>query len=536
MSFTIRSLALLIVGALLAGSLPVALLMLLAHGQAMRRAEFQLREIAEIGALVADDAFHQAGERLVEFARLTDLEQSELAEALLADIVYDEPSVREAGFIDADGILRFSTAERFDRPVRVAAGARADPAVHAPQILGRFRTQVMADESIIVALPVAGRGEVNLLLDPEVLTLAFDQLDLGRNGRLYFVHDGSQILAASGRGTVPDSVAEVDVSATRLTIEVDAASSGISVLATVERGWVLKDWAANLPAAAAIAGGATLAIGTVGLRLTRRRRGLHHDLEQGIRRNEFRVEYQPILDLESGACRGAEALLRWQHPVHGSVAPNVFVPLADRSRLLLPLTEWLIERVAADLAKLSAVDPDLDVSINCAPSLFDDGGLTRLLGRPAVTSALATRLILEVTEDSFIGQRAHVIAYAMDKLRPRGLRFALDDFGTGYSSLGALKDLRFDYLKIDRSFVQLADRDGPGVLVLDALVDLAGKLGAEPIAEGIETEHQADHLRARAVRLAQGWLFSASLDCDSFVAFGQHALPRLPSGPATPAV
>ncbi len=501
------------------GLLPIAVLMALSYRQSLADAQERLDLLVEVAGRHADAAIERTSHRLEQFARITDLTPSPVAQRWLQDVVYTDPFIREAGILDTSGALIYSTADETLEPFDVPAYARADPALPEAQIVGRFNTRIMQEDSIIVALPVPGRGEINMLLDPAVLTLVFDQLDLRRHGSLEFLLADGTMLARIGMPAPADDDAQSPLARPRLTAEYPAPPGRVHVVAGMDRARVLDDWTDTMGLAAPVGLVTSAAIGFGALRLLRRQRGLHHDLRLGIERDEMVVEYQPIVDLATGACVGAEALMRWQHPVHGRLPPGVFIPLALESDLIVPLTEWLLDRVRRDYRELAAAAPDLRVSVNVPSCLFDDGYMVRTFAPGRGRGEIASRLVLEITEDSFVGDRAASIAVSMDRLRALGLRFALDDFGTGYSGLAALKDLRFDYLKIDRSFVQAIDAGGPGAVLVDTLVDLATRLGAEPVAEGIESPAQCDHVRVRSVQLGQGWLFARSLPVEGFVAY-----------------
>ncbi len=524
----VRSTVLLVLGALAAGYVPLLVFVALSYQHTLARSEQQLLQIAQIAVRLGDEAFDRASATLTRLARVSDLEPTPATARLFSDAVYGEPLFREIGIVDQDGMLVYSTADRFEEPFAASPGTRADPSIAHVQMIGRVRTRVMGHESIMLALPVPERGELNLLIDPEVLTLAFDQLDLGQRGFLAFVDGRGNRLATSGN---PPAEAVLTTSPPSLKVVVPASRADVAVHAVWDRRRVLADWYEHLTLAMGVGAIASIGVGVAIVRVQRRSRGLDQDLRAGIERDELRVLYQPIIDLETGECVGAEALLRWQHPTHGVVPPGIFIPVAAQAGLMSALTDWLLARTTQDFAVLVEANPALSLAVNCPSSLFDDGRLERLLAARVVDAGLARHFVVEITEDSFVGDRAQAIAAVMDKLRRAGLRFALDDFGTGYSGLAAIRDLRFDYLKIDRAFVQVQDRGAAGVLVLDALLDLAAKLGAEPIAEGIETEAQRTCVQTRAVRLAQGWLFARALDRESFVAFAIQRRPGRLDGP-----
>jgi c-di-GMP phosphodiesterase len=296
-----------------------------------------------------------------------------------------------------------------------------------------------------------------------------------------------------------------------------------SAVAEVSREWALRDWSANLLFSIPAAAAASAALAFIMIRLIRRQKGLDHDLRLAIGRGELRVEYQPIIALDDGRCVAAEALLRWRHPVHGYVRPDVFIPIAEETGLIGPLTEWLVRRVILEQQPVLDRFPHLRLSINCTSSLLVSRDLEQILRRDVVPPDVAANLVFEVTENVFLGQNASSAREAMSRLRGRGFRFALDDFGAGYSSLGYLQRFEFEFLKIDRSFVQAIGSSNAANPIFDALVDLARKLDVVTVAEGVETEEQRRYVGRRGVPLAQGWLFAMSLPVNEFVHFLSEA-------------
>ncbi len=240
-------------------------------------------------------------------------------------------------------------------------------------------------------------------------------------------------------------------------------------------------------------------------------------LETGLRRaldaGHISVHYQPLIDAGTGKLMGAEALARWMDPEWGTVAPDEFIPLAEETGLILPLGQRVLEIVAHDLASW---DSDIRVSVNLSAHQFADTGLAtdllRILGDYEVTP---DRLILELTETVLMsGISTHVAQ--MQTLRTAGFRLSVDDFGTGYSSLAYLRRFPLDCLKIDRSFVEELEESDDARTIVSAMVQLAHNLRLRVIAEGVETEAQANQLREMGCDFLQGFLFSRPLPASVF--------------------
>jgi sensor c-di-GMP phosphodiesterase-like protein len=365
----------------------------------------------------------------------------------------------------------------------------------------------MRERSIVLRLSTRGQGEVNVLVDPGLLTLLFQDVELGPGGSLLVVGPQGQALNVQSPLTAIADAAAVAADPHLIRVARAIPDRQIRVVGVLAKSWALKDWYNQLLYSLPLAALCSAAIAFVVIRLVRRNTGLDRDLRLGIRRNELALEYQPIIDLDSGRCVAAEALLRWRHPVHGQVRPDLFIPLAEDTGLIGSLTEWVVRRALLEQGPLLRRSPDLRLSINCPTSLLVSGGLEQILRRVMVAPQFAGNLVFEVTEHVFAGNGIDALREAMSRLRRAGFRFALDDFGTGYSSFGHLAEFEFEFLKIDRSFVQAIGASAATTSIFDTLVDLAATLGMVTVAEGVETDEQRRHVQRRGVALAQGWLF-----------------------------
>ena len=246
---------------------------------------------------------------------------------------------------------------------------------------------------------------------------------------------------------------------------------------------------------------------------------LRGDLARAIAGDQLEAWYQPVVDLCTQRIVGLEALVRWNHPHRGLLGPNVFVPLAEESGLILDLGRWMRERACRDLAAWRAAEPDvaghLTVAVNLSAAELHDDELPRsvvdLLARHELPAGCLT---LEITESSLLTD-TDVVQERMDSLRARGIRFAIDDFGTGYSSLGYIHRFAFDVLKIDRSFVDGLEQP-TNQRIVAAVLDLAHQMGATVVAEGIEELHQEVALTDLGVELGQGYLYSRPVPAEAF--------------------
>lgn len=252
--------------------------------------------------------------------------------------------------------------------------------------------------------------------------------------------------------------------------------------------------------------------------LSRRRLSLRGELDIALERHEFFVHYQPIIALDTGACVGAEALIRWQRPDGSMIRPDLFIPVAEESGLILPITDEVIACVIADLRDALVADRSLHIAINLCASDIETGRVLDVLeGALAGTGIEAQQIWLEATERGFIN--ADAARATLEKARARGHAVAIDDFGTGYSSLASLQSLPLDALKIDKAFVDTIATDAATSSVTPHIIAMARRLKLQIVAEGIETQAQADYLAARQVEFGQGWLFAKALPAADFLAF-----------------
>nr|WP_314633289.1 EAL domain-containing protein [uncultured Janthinobacterium sp.] len=260
--------------------------------------------------------------------------------------------------------------------------------------------------------------------------------------------------------------------------------------------------------------------------LTRSRLSLLGEMAQALKNREFIVHYQPLVRLKDGACVGAEALIRWPRPDGTMMRPDYFIPQAEESGLIEPITDQLVETVVREMRALLLAEPQLHIAINVCASDIQTGRLLGVLARALDGSGIgAGQIWLEATERGFIDVAA--ARDALERARAMGFSVAIDDFGTGYSSLAYLQNLPVDALKIDKSFIDTIGGETVTSSVTSHIIAMAQTLKLAIIAEGVETQLQADYLRARDVEYGQGWLFSKALPPAQFIAYcRQHPVAQ----------
>ncbi|MGB4487897.1 MAG: EAL domain-containing protein [Pseudomonas veronii] len=252
--------------------------------------------------------------------------------------------------------------------------------------------------------------------------------------------------------------------------------------------------------------------GEMNARIIERRR-LESDLRFAIKHAELRLHFQPRYRISDGQMVGAEALVRWQHPERGLIAPDTFIPIAEESGLILSLSDWVLETACACAAQW----PDeLFVSVNLSPTEFKRGNLVERVRYALNKSGIEpTRVELEITESVMLEDAVGALE-VMHTLKHLGIRIAMDDFGTGYSSLSYLRAFPFDGLKIDRSFLNRLEDSADDKAIVQAIVGLGRALSLTVTAEGIETAEHLALLKAVACDEGQGYFLSRPLDVDAF--------------------
>lgn len=247
----------------------------------------------------------------------------------------------------------------------------------------------------------------------------------------------------------------------------------------------------------------------------RRRLDLANDLAGAITGGQLHLLYQPIVELSTGAALGAEALVRWEHPVYGPLSPAEFIPIAEATGQIVRLGRWVLQE-ACQVAQSWRRDgaERFYVTVNVSRRQLEDPSVIDDVRLALATSGLPARnLVLEVTE-SVLVENIETARGRLGELKALGLRVAVDDFGTGYSSLSCLANFPVDVVKIDKSFVDRISQGGDGAAMVRAVVDLGASLGLSTVAEGIEDEGQVPVLRALGCGMGQGYLFARPMPPD----------------------
>lgn len=242
------------------------------------------------------------------------------------------------------------------------------------------------------------------------------------------------------------------------------------------------------------------------------------DLRSALAEQQFQLYYQPIVDLTTGEILKAEALIRWIHPSKGMISPAEFIPVAEESGLIIEIGDWVFKQ-AAQQAKhwLDKYETSIQISINKSPVQFHSSeDSTNWIKYLKNLGLLGDSIVIEITEGLLMETSDSVIQQLL-QFRDANIQVSMDDFGTGYSSLAYLNKFDIDYLKIDQSFTRNLGRSSSDMILSEAIIVMAHKLGLKVIAEGIETEEQRQLLKAAGCDYGQGYLFSRPVSADEFI-------------------
>lgn len=505
-----------VVMALLGAALPITLMAWLSWQAAIHSEQARLHEFANRIIGRAERSVEQATEALQQLSASTLTPCTGAHIRLMQQVAVAAHAVDQIGYFEND-VLRCSSWGMSDRPV-----TRSQPERITPEGVGikLSITPYVSDGATMMALQY---GNYSVLVNPG----RFTDVIVDERIHLAIATPEGRVLSESGRA-MPDAI--------RAVLEVRAILDGESstaedphLYALVRRGdWtgiaiaprqemldtMRRDQLWLLPIGVFIG----LFIAGLVIHLSRKRLSPLAELQQAVKRREFSVHYQPIIELPSGRCVGAEALVRWRRPDGTTIPPDHFIPLAEDSGLILPITDQVIAQVAREMKHALAADPTAHIAINLCADDIHTGRALDVLSRTLTRSGIAARQIwLEATERGFMDIEPARATLA--RARALGHPTAIDDFGTGYSSLQYLQGLPMDALKIDKAFVATIGTGAVSGQIIDHIIDMAKSLSLAIVAEGVETRAQADYLAARGVAFAQGWLYSKPLPADAFLRF-----------------
>lgn len=244
---------------------------------------------------------------------------------------------------------------------------------------------------------------------------------------------------------------------------------------------------------------------------------LSNDLRGAVADNQFKLYYQPIVQLSTGHIYKAEALIRWQHPVRGLVSPLEFIPIAEDTGLIVEIGDWVFREAVSQVIEWRQREPNFQISVNRSPVQFRTNFKQNMhwINHMLALDLPGNSICIEITEGLLLDARDAVINQ-LDSYSKAGIELSIDDFGTGYSSLAYLRKFEIDYVKIDKSFISNIHQGSSNMILCEAIIVMAHKLGKKVVAEGIETQEQMDLVIAAGCDFGQGYLFSKPVIADEF--------------------
>ncbi|WP_341521783.1 EAL domain-containing protein [Pseudomonas sp. G.S.17] len=430
----------------------------------------------------------------------------------LRQVISSYRFIYEAGFV-GDRSLCSSW------PLNSKLGTPREPDIRGPTYDYWLNTSAQPDDNL--AALMMGRGDFRVTTSRGHLT---DVVDLPAGGSLLVVlNHGSKAVTVLGpeqswpptKNWSSATDETLLTTSSRLIYRMPTQSPEYQLVLTTPRSGLQEKiagaWWLLVPVSLLV----SLCIGLLVLQLARQRQSLGGELQGALRRSELKVLFQPIFDLNTRLCVGAEALVRWRRPDGTLTSPDLFIPLAENTGQIRQITDFVLQQLLEQLGPLLRANPQLYISVNLAACDVMAPRIGRVTARLLAQHRVAARQIaFEVTERGLID--VVVARNHLQGLRDKGHQVLIDDFGTGYCSLAYLQTLPVDCLKIDKAFIDALGHDAASSGVAPHIIRMAHALQLRVIAEGIEFESQAQLLQSEGVIYGQGWLFARPLTASKF--------------------
>jgi sensor c-di-GMP phosphodiesterase-like protein len=434
-----------IITAVVVGLAPVGYALYLAYKTTVGNAEDNLRTIAQGIAAETSKLLDNINQGLSVLSELGYQCSGEDIRSMNT-ISYDIPGISEVGLIRPDGMLVCTSWGRINPPTR----PELPPAQPGFRLVGPQEIHLMNRSGLIALLQREDGSELVALIHPSVL-IGHLHAELGEHGFAVLVRR-EDVHMYAWEGNVPEmemvesesdggegstqlrALFKDGIERTLFAIELDGYPGTWSVVAAADE-WILRDWMRMAVLLGAIGAGTSLLIIFLIVSMLRRRLSLQGELERSLQKDEFEINYLPVIELKSGLCVGAEALISWNQPGGKRVRPDLFIPLAEDTGLIEPMTEWLMKKIRDEIGELLQHDRTLHIAINLSPGHFETDRIlqasSRIFGN---SSILPQQIIYEITERGLIDDEDAKAKTIMEQLQSRHSEIALDDFGTGYSS------------------------------------------------------------------------------------------------------
>jgi sensor c-di-GMP phosphodiesterase-like protein len=509
-----RIIVMAVVLALLGAIVPIAAMFHLSWTQAVQKEHERLHLFAGRAIARADISLNDATSALKQIDQFTGIHCSAQHIARMRQLTINTRTIEEMGYFE-NGLLKCSSwgptegrvaqsTPDFVTSDDIAVTARMQPVMsvgHTLMALQYKNHNVLVDPMRFADVIVDPGVQLALTTQTGIMLGALNGPDPARVARM---------IAGPGEGIDQDLLFAT------------ARGTGWIAVATEPKSQILDSVRQQqlllLPLGAFIA---AFIIGMV-IWLSRRRLSPLGELQIAVRKREFIVHYQPIVELRTGKCVGAEALVRWKQPDGSLVRPDLFIPLAEESGLITAITDQVIALVVLDLNKLLVADRSIHIAINLSATDVSTARVLGVIEKALLHTGIQSRQIwLEATERGFVDINS--ARSTLIRARELGHAVAIDDFGTGYSSLSYLEGLPLDALKIDKSFIDTISTNSATSSVTPHIIGMAKTLKLQIVAEGVETQAQADYLVEREVEYGQGWLFARPMPAAEFIAYCREA-------------
>ncbi len=497
----------------LVGLLPPAAFLVVSWFQTEDEANAQMARYASTALDRAEEIFGTADSTLSSLAQTVEPRCSEATHEALRRTAFESIYFQEATLVVDGTLVCSSNASGKSRQPVTDAENRVIPAqgVHISPPLKLTQENVV---SVVIQRRAADNAMFGLHLNPVLLGEPVRKYAAEDQVTLAVERDDGALLSQFGlNGTVPLA----KLAGKRIMLK--SGRYPIRVIAVGSPTWVRHNLQQNALIFGSLGMFTSALLFLLLLYLARHQLSVSASVQDALAEGQFQVYYQPMLDTVSGACVGAEALLRWHHPQLGVIMPNTFITAAEESGFIVEMTKWLMRRIVSDLSALLRDNPGVHISLNLSPQHFGDSRLLADIKSIFGTRVSPAQIVFEVTEHQLIMNDDNKALEILQNLRAMGTQVAIDDFGSGYSSLKYLSRFPFDYLKIDKTFIDAIGTESITAGLVDTIVQMAGKLRLKTVAEGVETPSQLTYLRQLKVDCVQGWLFSKALPADQFKAF-----------------
>lgn len=490
---------------------------------AMREAGLHVRERLEFiadGTVVRADRMLGAVSDSLDSVDAALSSGDDLPGQVLRRVVFENRYLRSIGLWD-DGEV-WSSSEDHGATVseldEISEGQQMPRNGEIAIVLGRRENGVP-----VSIIKILDSGQIACAeLHPDILRDFFELHGPGRDLQLEVYFDDQRILNESVielSGSADEGELDINSRKEWLTAEAFSSIFPLRVVTAASPMVVFERWRQSAPEYAAVGIVVGALMTAMALRVARRSQSLEADLRESIRFREIAVHYQPVIDIQTGRCIGCEALMRVEHPHRDVIVAGDFMDLAERTGLILPMSDQLFAKVVDEMAPMLAENRGMFVGINLSPLHFASKALVKSLKKTFDGRVSGDQILFEITERGLVGDKDTTARTIMEYLIARGGKLAVDDFGTGYSRLNCLQHFPLDYLKIDKAFVDGISSASASSGLVDQVIRIAESLGLDMIAEGVEHAYQVEYLKSRGVRLLQGWHFAKAMPADEFIAF-----------------